>query len=151
MAINQRETQNKVNKMNQQELNIFNTLMNLLHNLESVTQMGEKFHLNFSTNIRGTAFIDKAGNGTPVVMWHIPPMAGGANLVKIPMGGKVIEWHTLPKRNGGGYDIILVEVQKNPQPYVTWARNAEDGGCFWGHYFSDLEAAEHDFQERISR
>jgi len=46
-------------------------------------------------------------------------------------------------------EIILCELPDNPYTrYVTWQRNIEDGGRYWGHYFNDVVEAYRDFENR---
>lgn len=44
---------------------------------------------------------------------------------------------------------LTVVLHKNFKgEYVTHVHNSEDGGFYWGHYFSDLESAMKDFHKR---
>lgn len=45
-------------------------------------------------------------------------------------------------------NIVLCYLPNSPQKYVTWTQNKQDGSTFWGHYFSDPEAASKDFKTR---
>lgn len=55
----------------------------------------------------------------------------------------------------GNQEIVLAENQKAPQPFATWRRNISNDeqtgqeNFFWGHYFSDPEAARKDFKARV--
>lgn len=55
----------------------------------------------------------------------------------------------------GNQEIVLAENQKAPQPFATWRRNISNDeqtgqeNFFWGHYFSDPEAARKDFNARV--
>lgn len=55
----------------------------------------------------------------------------------------------------GNQEIVLAENPKAVQPFATWRRNIsndEQSGqenFFWGHYFSDPEAAQKDFKDRV--
>lgn len=56
----------------------------------------------------------------------------------------------------GDKEFVLAENPKAPQPFATWMRNIRNDGMsgqekfFWGHYFSDREAAVSDFQQRVA-
>lgn len=55
----------------------------------------------------------------------------------------------------GNQEIVLAENPKAVQPFATWRRNIsndEQSGqenFFWGHYFTDPEAAQKDFKARV--
>jgi hypothetical protein len=51
---------------------------------------------------------------------------------------------TLPIRPGlVPAEIVLVYLPANKTtPFVTWQRNTDDGGTYWGHYFGPDEADE---------
>lgn len=65
------------------------------------------------------------------------------------MSRKLIASRALPSRAGNmEAEIVLMYVPSSPHPFVTWQRNIEDGGTYWGHYFATQEEAEVDFRER---
>ena len=46
--------------------------------------------------------------------------------------------------------VVLAHNKGSVQPYVTWAFIGDDLASTWGgHYYSELEAAEEDYQERL--
>lgn len=55
----------------------------------------------------------------------------------------------------GNQEIVLAQNQKAPQPFATWRRNISNDeqtgqeNFFWGHYFTDPEAARKDFNARV--
>lgn len=47
--------------------------------------------------------------------------------------------------------VVLAHNKGAVQPYVTWAFVGDDLASTWGgHYYSELEAAEGDYQERTA-
>lgn len=69
---------------------------------------------------------------------------------RVNQGYTVIDSETV-----GNQEIVLAENPKAVQPFATWRRNIsndEQSGqenFFWGHYFSDPEAAQKDFKDRV--
>lgn len=69
---------------------------------------------------------------------------------RVNQGYIIIDSETLENQ-----EIVLAEKPKAVQPFVTWRRNIsndEQSGkedFFWGHYFSDPEAAQKDFTARV--
>ena len=47
--------------------------------------------------------------------------------------------------------VILAHRDDIYHPYVTWWQNAQDTGCYHGHYFKSLEGAKYDFARRCKR
>jgi len=48
--------------------------------------------------------------------------------------------------------LVLARIDKPyGSEFVTWFRNDETGGFFWGHYFMDQTRAEQDYRDRIGR
>lgn len=67
---------------------------------------------------------------------------------KLPNGATVLEYKSF---NGPfGYDdvrnVVLAKTD-GYMPYVTWRLDAI-GNAYWGHYYSNLNEAKKDFQER---
>jgi hypothetical protein len=53
------------------------------------------------------------------------------------------------KLNADGHKIVLCFMPDNTQKWVSWVQNVSSGiDFYWGHYFSDLEAAVKDFKTR---
>ena len=48
----------------------------------------------------------------------------------------------------GDTEVVLGEHSKAAAPYVTWLCKNENN-YFWGHYFTDKEAATKDFYDRV--
>lgn len=47
--------------------------------------------------------------------------------------------------------VLLCHRDDKYHPYVTWWQNAQDTGCYTGHYFKSLEGAKYDFAHRCRR
>ena len=64
------------------------------------------------------------------------------------MSKPVLKSHRIPKQLGlAEGEIVLREWREGE--WVTHFHNFEDGGYYYGHYFTKLEAAEADFEERV--
>ena len=66
----------------------------------------------------------------------------------------------MDKETNAGYEIlktvyvgnrrfVLGYNPKAPQTYVTWKCKANDNDYFFGHYFTDKNKAEKDFNRRV--
>lgn len=50
--------------------------------------------------------------------------------------------------DGGNHHVVLALDALGYQPYVTWIYDQKNDNAFWGHYYSDIVTAAHDFEER---
>lgn len=55
----------------------------------------------------------------------------------------------LSKPAGRLEEIVLAFTgHEHVQPFVTWRRATESGACYLGHYYSDLQRALDDYEDR---
>lgn len=67
------------------------------------------------------------------------------------MSKKVLKAYPIPKKPATAPGEITLVEWREGEEWATHFHNLEDGGHYYGHYFTNLEEAEIDFREQVKK